>query len=211
MLSQFTISVYAQNDMLIEQLSNRLVVRNNFDKNNNLVNKQTFKVGRIKKVNSYLEIDVVTQLFNKKGESIEKYTTIYRCNPDESSIMVMIFPFSNSKTKKTKINSTSKKFNELYNLENLEDAEMEINFDSGLLDFFGSQTRIKIHGRTLQSNGAVNVIKSKVNVNAYAFGIRIKRYNYTVIEKLTLKGVLIFQKFTEKEGSYFTMEYKKQE
>jgi len=88
---------------------------------------------------------------------------------------------------------------------------MEINFDSGLLDFFGSQTRIKIHGRTLQSNGAVNVIKSKVNVNAYAFGIRIKRYNYTVIEKLTLKGVLIFQKFTEKEGSYFTMEYKKQE
>ncbi len=109
MLSQFTISVYAQNDMLIEQLSNRLVVRNNFDKNNNLVNKQTFKVGRIKKVNSYLEIDVVTQLFNKKGESIEKYTTIYRCNPDESSIMVMIFPFSNSKTKKTKINSTSKK------------------------------------------------------------------------------------------------------
>jgi hypothetical protein len=120
--------------------------------------------------------------------------------------MVMAFPFSNPKSKETEINTTSEKFKELYDLNNLEDIELEMTFDSGLLNFFGSKNIIKIYNRTLEDNE--NNINSKINIKAYAWGIRIKQLNYTVNEKINGKGLLTFQKFTEEDNSYFTMTYK---
>ena len=118
----------------------------------------------------------------------------------------MAFPFSNPKSKETEINTTSANFKELYDLENLANIELEMSFDSGLLNFFGSKSTIKIYNRKLDSNK--NNIKSKINIKAYALGIRIKQLNYNVIEKLNENGLLTFQKFTEEDNSYFTMTYK---
>jgi hypothetical protein len=194
----------AQNEMLIGQLSDRVVIRENFDKNGTFLNKQTFKAGETLKKNGYYEIKVVTELFDKDKKTTDKYSTTYRCKPDEASIMVMAFPFSKPKSKETEINTTSKNFKELYNLENLEDIELEMSFDSGLLNFFGSKSTIKIYDRKLDNNN----INSKINIKAYALGIRIKQLNYNVNEKLNGNGLLTFQKFTETDGSYFTMTYK---
>jgi hypothetical protein len=194
----------AQNEMLIGQLSDRVVIRENFDKNGTFLNKQTFKAGETIKKNGFYEIKVVTELFDKDKKYTDKYSTTYRCKPDEASVMVMAFPFSNPKSRETEINTTSKNFKELYNLENLEDIELEMSFDSGLLNFFGSKSTIKIYDRKLDNNN----IKSKINIKAYAWGIRIKQLNYTVNEKLNGKGLLTFQKFTEADGSYFTINYK---
>ncbi len=196
----------SQNQMLISQLSERLVTRENFDNKGNLLNKQTFEASETINKNGYYEIKVVTELFNKDKKSTDKYTTTYRCKPDEASIMVMAFPFSNPKSKETEINTISENFKELYDLENLEDIKLEMSFDSGLLNFFGSKSTIKIYDRKLDNNK--NNIKSKINIKAYALGIRIKQLNYSVIEKLNSNGLLTFQKFTEKDNSYFTMTYK---
>jgi hypothetical protein len=203
-----SLSVFAQDEMLIGQLSNRLVVRENFDKNGDFLNKQTFKAGKLKESNGYYEIEVVTELFDENGASTNKYTTTYRCKPDESSIMVMAFPFSNPKSKETEINTVSKNFKELYDLENLEDIELEMSFDSGMLNFFGSKSTIKIYDRELEISTGYNTIKSKINIKAYALGIRVKQLNYTVNEKITGNGLLTFQKFDEEDGSYFTTTYK---
>ncbi len=203
-----SLSVFAQDEMLIGQLSNRLVVRENFDKNGDFLNKQTFKSGELKESNGYYEIEVVTELFDENGASTNKYTTTYRCKPDESSIMVMAFPFTNPKSKETEINTVSKNFKELYDLENLEDIELEMSFDSGMLNFFGSKSTIKIYDRELEISTGYNTIKSKINIKAYALGIRVKQLNYTVNEKITSNGLLTFQKFVEEDGSYFTTTYK---
>tara|TARA_R110002050_G_scaffold62488_2_gene137282 strand:- start:7016 stop:7666 length:651 start_codon:yes stop_codon:yes gene_type:complete len=201
-------SAYPQDKMLIGQLSDRLVVRENFNNNGDFLNKQTFKAGRLKEANGYYEIEVVTELFDENGTSTDKYTTTYRCKPDESSILIMAFPFSNPKSKETEINTVSKNFKELYDLANLENVELEMSFDSGLLNFFGSNSKIKIYDRVLVSNGSGKTIKSKINIKAYAIGIRIKQLDYVASEKLTNENLLSFQKFTEKDGSYFTMTYK---
>ncbi|HAT63315.1 MAG TPA: hypothetical protein DCS66_01770 [Flavobacteriaceae bacterium] len=200
------ISMNAQTEMLIEQISGRTIERENFDKDGDFLNKQIFDAGKEKEKNGYYEIEVITELFDKDKKSIDKYTTTYRCKPDEASIMVMAFPFSNPKSKETEINTTSANFKELYDLENLENIELEMSFDSGLLNFFGSKSTIKIYNRKLDSNK--NNIKSKINIKAYALGIRIKQLNYNVIEKLNENGLLTFQKFTEEDNSYFTMTYK---
>jgi hypothetical protein len=195
-----------QTEMLIGQISGRVVIRENFDENGSFLNKQIFKASETIKKNGYYEIEVVTELFDKDKKLTDKYTTTYRCRPDEASVVVMAFPFSNPKSKETEINTTSEKFKKLYDLDNLENIELEMTFDSGLLDFFGSKSIIKIYDRIFEGNK--NKINSKINIKAYAWGIRIKQLNYTVNEKLNEKGLLTFQKFTEEDNSYFTMTYK---
>ena len=120
----------------------------------------------------------------------------------------MAFPFSNPKSKETEINTTSKNFKELYDLKNLKDIELEMSFDSGLLNFFGSKSVIKIFNRELNTGQNYNTINSEIDIKAYAWGIRIKQLNYIVNEKLNAQGLLTFQKFTEEDNSYFTMIYK---
>jgi|TARA_R100000935_G_scaffold26814_1_gene46804 hypothetical protein len=206
LLTLFSITMTGQTEMLIGQISGRVVVRENFDEDGDFLNQQTFEASETIKKNEYYEVKVVTELFDKDKKSTDKYTTTYRCKPDEASIMVMAFPFSKPKSKETEINTTSANFKELYDLENLANIELEMSFDSGLLNFFGSKSTIKIYNRKLDSNK--NNIKSKINIKAYALGIRIKQLNYNVIEKLNENGLLTFQKFTEEDNSYFTMTYK---
>jgi len=197
----------AQTEMLIEQISGRTIERENFDKDGDFLNKQIFDAGKEKEKNGYYEIEVITELFDKDKKSTDKYTTTYRCKPDEASIMVMAFPFAKPNSKETEINSSTKNFTKLYDLGNLKDIEIEMNFDSGLLNFFGSKSLIRIYDRQLNTDKANIQIESKINIKAYALGIRIKQLNYTVIEELNNNNLLIFQKFTEVDGSYFTMTY----
>ncbi|MFD0863920.1 hypothetical protein ACFQ1M_17020 [Sungkyunkwania multivorans] len=196
-----------QTEMLIGQISGRTVARENFDEDGVLLNKQTFEAGKIIEKKGYYQIEVVTELFDEEKKPTEKYTTTYRCKPDETSIMVMAFPFAKPNSKETEINSSTKNFTKLYDLVNLKDIELEMSFDSGLLNFFGSRSLIRIYDRQLNTDKANIQIESKINIKAYALGIRIKQLNYTVIEELNNNNLLIFQKFTEVDGSYFTMTY----
>ncbi|WP_097046915.1 hypothetical protein [Flagellimonas pacifica] len=207
-LSMHVLNICAQDNMFIGQLSKRMVVRENYDENGVFLNKQKFESGEVENMDGYYEIEVVTELYDEEEKLTDTYTTTYRCRPKESSIMVMAFPFAEPKSKKTEINSNSKNFKELYDLGNLEEIELEISFDSGLLDFFGSKSKIRIFDRVLESDENAREIKSKINIRTYALGIRIKSFNYEVLEKLTEKDLLSFQKFTEEDGSYFTMTYK---
>lgn len=204
----FSITMNGQTEMLISQISGRIVVRENFDEEGAFLNKQTFESGKVIDKNGFYEIEVITVLFDKDKKSTDKYTTIYRCKPDEASVLVMAFPFSNPKLRETEINTVSENFKQLYDLANMEDVELEMSFDSGLLNFFRSNSKIKIYDRMLESNENGKTIKSKINIKAYAIGIRINQLDYVANEKLTNKNLLSSQKFTEEDGSYFTMLYK---
>ena len=85
----FSITMNGQTEMLIGQISGRVVVRENFNEDGAFINKQTFEAGETIKKNGYYEIKVVTELFDKDKKSTDKYTTTYRCKPDEASVMVM--------------------------------------------------------------------------------------------------------------------------
>ena len=204
----FNLSMNGQTEMLIGQISGRMVARENFDEEGVFLNKQIFEAGKVIEKNGYYEIEVIIELFDKDQKIIDKCTTTYQCKPEEASIMVIAFPFSHPKSKETKINTTSKNFEKIYDLENLKDIELEMSFDSGLLNFFGSKSHIKIYERQLKTDKENIQIISKINIKAYALGIRIKQLNYSVIEQLNNDGLLTFQKFTEADGSYFTMTYK---
>lgn len=199
-------SLNAQNNMLIDQLANKLILRKNYDENGDLIDKQTFKAGKITESKGELKLKVITKLFDKSGKIKDKYNTIYRCQPKESQLMIMAFLFSDPQSKEIEISTTSKNFKNLYALNNLKDIEVKIDFDSSLL---GSKSFIKIYDRTSQVLRNQIHINSKLIVKAYALGIRVKKLHYTIFEKLNKNGFLTFQKFKKEDSSYFTIKYKK--
>lgn len=198
-------TIQSQTIMLINQIEGRAITRNNFNEKGIFLNKQTFKAEKLTSKDGYYEVKVVTELFDKNKKSTDKYTTIYRCKPSEASIVVMAFPFSKPRSKETEVRTNSKNFKDLYDLQNLKNIELEMTFASGLLNFFGSKSIIKIFDRKLGNDRMT--IQSKINITAYTLGLLIKQLNYTVKEKLNKNGLLTFQQFTEADGSYFIMNY----
>lgn len=201
-------SAKSQNNMFLEQIEGRTIIRENFNDKGVLLNKQLFEAGKITKKKDYYEIIVTTTLFDVNKIVKEKYITTYKCEPEKFSIVLFVFPFANPKSKETEISSKSINFKELYNIEKLENVDLEISFDSGLLNFFGSKSKIKIYNRKKEINNTSWSITSKISIKAYAFGIKVKQLNYYLTEKLDTNGLLTYQKFIENDGSYFTMEYK---
>ena len=65
LITLFSITMTGQTEMLIGQISGRVVIRENFDENGSFLNKQTFKASDTIKKNGYYEIEVVTVLFDK--------------------------------------------------------------------------------------------------------------------------------------------------
>ena len=198
----------SQETMFIDQIEGRTITRENFNEKGDLLNKQIFEAGKILNKNGNYDIKVTTELFDKNKIATEKYETTYKCKPDKFSVVVFVFPFANPKSKETEISSKSVNFKELYNIEKLNNIDLDISFDSGLMNFFGSKSTIKIYIRKKEVNYNSVIIKSKIIIKAYTLGIRIKQLNYTLTEKLNANGLLSYQKFIEKDGSYFTMDYK---
>lgn len=199
--------VRAQPTMLIEQLAGRTLERRNYDKNGILLNRQLFEAGLVTKIKGLYELEVTAKFYDRQGNVTETYTTQYRCKPELSSVLVMAFPFSKPASRVTEISSKSSNFKELYDLEDLGNIELELNLDSGLLQFFGSKSTIRIFDRKLNRVGDSKRLTSKILIKTYALGIRLKSLQYLAVETLTDKNLLVGQQFTEDDGSYFTITY----
>ncbi len=197
-------------EMLIEQIAGKKIVRKNFDKNGDIQGKQIFIIGELKQKGDTYKLDVVTELYDEDGQLDEKYTTTYQCNPDEFDVLLNVFPFADPEDEKVKVDVTSEDFNQLYNLQNggeLKDIHLKMTIESGVLGFFGSKSLVTLKNRKKKVVNQSVKINSKVVIDAYMMGFKIKTINYSVEEYLTEKFVLQRQKFTEDDGAYFTMEY----
>jgi len=197
-------------EMFIEQIAGKKIVRENFDKNEQLLGKQIFIIGDLKHDGETYKVDVVTELYNEKSQIIKKYTTTYRCNPKELDVLLNVFPFSDPDDEKIKVEVTSKDFKEMYDLRrggDLKDIHLKMSIESGVLSFFGSKSLITIKNRNeKKENGQINISSNAV-VEAYLMGIKIKTINFEIEEYLTEDYGLQQQKFTEDTGAYFTMSY----
>lgn len=203
--------VYGQGkEMFIGQIAGKKIIRENFDKNKKRQGKQIFLIGELKTNEGTYSVDVITELYDQNDKLKEKYTTSYRCNPKEFDVLLNVFPFTNPYNTKIKVDVTSDDFQELYELDNegkLKDIHLKISVESGVLNFFGSKSIITLKDRKKKLLNTSIEIDSKAVIKAYMMGIRIKTINYTIEEYLTEKFMLQSQKFTETDGSFFTMTY----
>jgi len=198
----------AQDDMLIEQMAGKTVIRENFDKGSQLIDKQIFRISNIEKSSNIYSVEVTTELYKKEGTLDDKYKTYYTCKPGQSSVIVMVFPFFAPKSKKIGIETQSPDFKTMYDLSNLKDIHLKLSFDSGILNFFGSKNNIKIFNRKLATGPNTKTLNSQVDIRAYMLGIKVKTISYKVAEIFDENSNLISQEFRANDGSYFTMSYK---
>jgi len=203
-----TANFVSAQDMLIEQMAGKTIVRENFDKDSQLIDKQIFRISNIEKSSNTYSVEVTTELYHKDGTLDEKYKTYYTCKPGQSSVIVMVFPFFAPKSKKIGIETQSPDFKTLYDLKSLKDIHLKLSFDSGILNFFGSKNNIKIFNRKLVTGSNTKTLNSQVDIRAYLLGIKVKTISYKVAEIFDEKSNLISQEFRANDGSYFNMSYK---
>lgn len=199
--------VSAQDDMLIEQIAGKKIIRENFDKASQFIDKQIFRISNIEKKSDSYSVEITTELYNKEGSLDEKYKTYYTCKPGQSTVIVMVFPFFAPKSKKIGIETQSPDFKNMYDLNSLKDVHLKLSFDSGILNFFGSKNNLKIFSRKLATGPNTKTLNSQIEIKAYLLGIKVKTINYKLMEIFDENSNLIHQEFRAKDGSYFTMSY----
>ncbi|PKP28942.1 MAG: hypothetical protein CVU01_02495 [Bacteroidetes bacterium HGW-Bacteroidetes-18] len=200
--------VSAQDNMLIEQLAGKTIIRENFDKGSQLIGKQIFRISNIEKSSTSYSVEITTELYRKDGTLDEKYKTYYTCKPDKSSMIVMVFPLFAPKSKKIEIETQSSDYKDLYDLNDLKDIHLRLSFDSGILNFFGSKNNIKIYNRKLATGSNTKTLNSQIEIKAYLLGINVKTISYKVKEIFDENKNLTRQEFKATDGSYFTTSYK---
>jgi len=202
---------YGQDDMLIEQIAGRDIVRTSYNEASDQISKQKFNISNLDTVKEYLSVKIKVLLFDEKEKLTDSYTTVYVCKPDESNVLVTVFPFTLKNDAEYVIEASSPGFKELYdfpdNAKKLNDLSLEMSVKSGLLGFFGSKNRISINNRNLEMKTGNYILTSDLMLDAYLWGIRVKSIQYQVIERLDSKKSLISQKFKNEDGSYFLINY----
>lgn len=204
------ISVSGQN-MLIEQIAGKEVVRKAFNAHKELTAKQVFKVGVLQTTRSQLSVQLQVSLFDEKGKLKDKYLTQYTCEPGKSHVLLAVFPFARQGNAEYVIEASSPGFKRLYDFEadaqSLPDLNLEMSVKSGILSFFGSKTLLSLTNRRVSKNGSGFELKSQLKIEAYLWGLKVKTIQYTATEILDIDKGLLSQMFMAEDGSYFLMNY----
>jgi len=205
---QFKVFSQSQKGMLMYQIENKQFKKTTFNKNNKIVNYQYIKVGKIIETKGVFSLDIKVKTYNNKGNLQNEETSKYNCKTKEGNIFMGILPFINKPSKKIDINVLSN--NTLYpsnitTSKSIEDFKIIATYKTGLLG-----VNIKVYMnykdrniyKTKNNNYIITgIITMKVNVA----GVNVSNVIYKSEEKLeTSKGV-VFQKFVEDSGAYFTI------
>ncbi|MBN9351845.1 MAG: hypothetical protein J0H55_14285 [Chitinophagaceae bacterium] len=199
-----------QNDMLIEQIAGRQIIRENFDKGGKLAGRQIFKVGQLIKKPDAHSIEIEVELYDKALKPEDKYVTTYVCKPAQSDVLVNVFPFAARNKKKISIKITSGEFKNLYAVSQGKFAQtisIIMTIESGVLNFLGSKNKVTIDGRSKTENDTGMIINSSITIQAYLLGIKFKTIKYKITEYLNKNGFLNKQVLNNSDGSYFVMNY----
>jgi hypothetical protein len=198
------------NEMFIEQIQGKTITRENFNSSGKLDSKQEFVAGKISQSGNTLRISIQAKFYDETNNLTSSYTTTYRCQAAESNVLLSVFAI-NPRKQKVKVSVTSRDFKNMYGLSTGEfpkTISLQMNIESGILNFLGSKNSVTIEDRSKSQNNNQIIIKSAMTIKAYLLGIRIKTIKYKVTEYLTTQGILQKQIFKENDGSYFTMDYK---
>ena len=206
-------SIYAQKNkqMLIFQIEGNNYIKKNYDKKGELINSQTFVVGKIRKNKELYIMSLKTYLYNNKGEFEDSTSTKYICKPTDNKVLMNIFPFGNFSSNKTVKVALS--YGDLYPENIVEGGKLDqvifsAFIEGGTAGAFGSSTKINIFDRQIvkvNDNQGIYHITSKIEIKAYLYGIKIGTISYLVEEIISKQKGILEQTFKKNTGEYFTI------
>lgn len=199
------------NGMLMFQIEGKQFKKNNYNKNGFLIGSQLLNIGKIKKDTKGYSLEINTKIFNKKGGLKSENSLKYLCGKSQNGTIFMgVIPFVNTVSRDINITVLSNNF--LYppsfkNSDNIDVFSILVNYKTG---FFGvnTQTFINISNRNVKmtTNGVYN-LTGNIEIKTYVGKLNILTLNYTSNEIIDSETGIISQKYTENDGSYFTIEH----
>lgn len=209
LLTPFASMTAQDNAMLIEQIEDKTITRESFDKKGKLIGKQIFTAGKLTKRGGSFFINIKTDLYDAAQKLEETYTTSYQCHAGESDVLLSVFAIK-PKKRKVRVSIKSGDFKKLYALtanDMIRSMSLTMYVETGILNFLGSKNNVDITNRVLTKENKNLKITEKISIKAYLMGLRVRSINYDVTEYLSVTGVLQKQLFKQSNGDYFTVSY----
>jgi hypothetical protein len=210
----FIDNLSAQNrQMLLFEIDGNRYQRCNYNKEGELQSFEKLIIGSIvEKAKSY-RLPVEIYSYNAEGQLKDSTRTIYTCRPEEQSVLLNVFPFTDyGKGSEIKVNVEDEKA--FYPVDpetgwEMKPIEFSLKIDKGLVGFLGGNSKIIIYDRQVVPNDTLQTgqyeINSKVDLGVYVLGIKVKGLAYRVIEIIDKDRGIIHQKFTSDDDSYFVI------
>lgn len=206
-------SIQAQDgEMFMFQVEGKSYERNSYSKNDELLGIQKFTLGKIGAKQNQFVLPIDVKVYDASKKLQEEYNTTYKCNPESNEVLMNVLPFASFSADK-KITVSSKEKFHLYpsNWEieqTLPDIHFSLEIEGGAIGFFDGTSKATIFNRQLVKRSTKTgsyLLKSAIKVEMYLFSIKVKTILFNVREWVHPEKGLISQKFTNQDGSYFTI------
>ncbi len=207
----FKFETYSQTPkgMLMYQIENKQFKKTNFDKNHKVIDYQYIKVGNIVQNNNVFSLEINMKKFDEKGNLKKEETSKYSCNTKEGGVFMGIIPFINKPSKKIDINVLSKKSlypNNLQEINSLDDYRIIATYKTGFLGVTAITDMNYINRKIKKTNDNTYTILGEIDLKINVGGVNISNISYKSEEKIDTSKGIVFQKFVENSGSYFTIQ-----
>ena len=202
-------------EVLIFQVDGNNYVKKNYNKIGELLDYQIIKIGKVRKNDEQNTMSIRLYNYDKSGNLLDSSRTKYICNPKDSQLQMNIFSFAFLSANKT-LMLKAKDNSNLYPIKwevgkKMPDVLFTAEIDGGAISAFGGGGEVKIYDRSVTSYDNSNdwyQISSKLRINVYAYGVRLKTIDYFFKETVSPQKGIIAQYFKESTGEYFTIKLK---
>ncbi len=207
-----TCSSFSQDtqSMFMYQVDGNKYEKTSFGKKGNITSTQKIEAGTVQKKGSKYILPVKLFSYDEDGKLKDTYETNYSCDPSSGKLFMHVFPLSDIQ-KHTNVSVRLLSENDFYPIgmrgkDTLPDIFFSMDIESGVLSFFGANSKIKISDRkifTEERESQNYYIKEKIEIKAYLFGLKINTINYVVDEIFNPVTGIIKQEYKENSGAYF--------
>ena len=146
-----SIGAFAQgSEMFIEQIQGKTISLKNFNSSGKLGSRQEYVAGKINQFGNTLRISIQAKFYDETNKLTSSYTATYRCEPEESNVLLSVFTI-NPRKQKIKISVTSGNFKNMYGLspgEFPKTISLKMNIETGVLNFLGSKNYVTLDDRS---------------------------------------------------------------
>ncbi len=214
LLSFFSFPSFPQErmEMLIFQIEGKDYLRESYDKEGNLINKDLIKVGMLNAMDEKLSLKVLIYSYHEDGTIKDSSITQYSCNPSEKKILMNVFPFaafSGEKEINVKLSSKLELYPQPFKAgTKLKDIDFMVYIEGGALGFFGAMSKGTISNREVlfHTEAKTYSIISKIEIRSYLFGLNVKTIDYFLKETIHGEKGVLKQVYRAPAGAYFTIE-----
>lgn len=203
---------FTQNEegMLIFQIDGNRYYRKNYDGNDKLISYQAIEVGSIKASAERVEAKLTVVTYDTNDNMKDASQTVITCDPATSEIIMGIFPFAGGAANTSveiEPEGNSQIYPEDWREQNtLRDFVFNLDFKGGAAGFFGTSSKVSFTERSVnKSSENTYRVSGNMTLAAYIMGVRVSTIEYRYFEDLDQEAGIVYQKFTEKNGNYFTI------